>query len=151
MSLERLVKAGAIDQIESSDEEIADHLRKARHDLGVARNVADIDLDWAFAIAYSGILQAALALMYFKGYRPKGEAKHYNTFLFLQAALPKSHEAQIERLQNFRKKRNKAVYQKVHFVSDKEATDMIHFALKFIEEICMLLPTRIVDDSKKNA
>lgn len=111
MNLENFLKERAIEPAKVTDGEIAEHLRVADHDIGVAQSVAGLDLDWAFTIAYNGILQSALAFMYLKGYRPRGEAKHYNTFRFLKAALPGEFQKEITRLQKLRKKRNQAVYQ----------------------------------------
>lgn len=149
MNYDKLVKDNAIEPIHTSKGDIGDHIRKARHDIEVAQNVAGIDLDWAFTIAYSGILQAALGFMNYKGYRPKGEAKHYNTFRFLKIALPDSFADQIDRLQNLRKKRNKAVYQESSIVSESEAHDIINFSGKFLEEISSLLPEDIIKMSKE--
>lgn len=148
MTYEELVKDKAIEPIEANKGEIADHLRKARHDIEIAQNVVAVDSDWAFAIAYNGILQTALAFMYHKGYRPKGEAKHYNTFRFLEASFPKTYTTKINRLQNLRKKRNKAIYQAVGLVSEDEVKDIIAFSVEFSEEISSLLPQDIVKASQ---
>ncbi len=150
MNYEKLVKDKAIEPIEASKGDIADHFRKAGHDIDVAQNVAGIDLDWAFTIAYSGILQVAPGFMNYKGYRPKGEAKHYNTFRFLKAALPNSYANDIGRLQNLRKKRNRAVYQELDSVSENEAYDIIKFSGKFLEEITKLIPEDIIRMSEKS-
>mgnify|MGYP001589459131 CR=1 FL=1 len=150
MNYERLVREGAIERISTSDGEIADHIRKARHDIAVAQNVTNIDLDWAFTIAYNGILQVALGFMYSKGYRPKGEAKHYNTFRFLQEVLPASYSSQIARLQKLRKKRNRAVYQQMDSVSEKEAKDIISFSARFLEEISEIMPEKIIEQSRES-
>lgn len=150
MSYRRLVSERAIEKVSVSNEELADHLRKARHDISLAQKVADLDLDWGYTIAYNGILQAALTFMYYKGFRPKGEAKHYNTFRFLKAALPKSYSEEINRLQKLRQKRNKAVYQRSGIISEKEARDIISFSAKFLEEITSFMPDNIIKMSKKS-
>lgn len=150
MNYEKLVRENAIEPIHASKGDIADHIRKGRHDIQVAQNVSGIDLDWAFTIAYNGILQAALGFMNFKGYRPKGEAKLYNTFRFLKAALPGSFADQIDRLQNLRKKRNRAVYTESSIVSESEALDIIDFSKKFLDEISNLLPDDIIKTSKES-
>lgn len=150
MIYEKLLKEKAIEPIYASEGEIADHLRKARHDIEIAQGVQKIDLDWSFTIAYSGILQAAMAFMYFKGYRPRGEAKHYNTFRFLEASFPKTYTSKINTLQNFRKKRNKTVYQVVGLVSENEAKTIISFSSDFLKEISDLLPNDIIKLSKED-
>lgn len=149
MIYERLLKARMIERCEIASGEIAEHLRVARHDIQLANNVAGLDLDWAFSIAYNGILQSALALMYKEGFRPRGEAKHYNTFEFLSEALPDKYRRDIERVQKLRAKRNKAMYRSRGIVSEKEAKQIIAFANTFHGEIIALMPddiTKLVDE-----
>jgi len=140
MAYEDLIKRRIIEPCTVSKGELTEHLRVAKHDASVAQDIATIDLDWAFTVAYNGILQTALSYMYFQGYRPRGEGKHLNTFRFLRAALPESYEREINRLQKLRRKRNMAVYQKRGTVTEKEAMDIIKFAEKFFKEILDLLP-----------
>ena len=140
MAYEDLIKRRIIEPCTVSKGELAEHLRVAKHDASVAQDITSIDLDWAFTVAYNGILQTALSYMYFQGYRPRGEGKHLNTFRFLKVALPESYENEINRLQKLRRKRNMAVYQKRGTVTEREAMDIIKFAEKFFEEILNLMP-----------
>lgn len=140
MPYEDLLKQRVIEPARVSKGEITEHLRVAKHDVSVAQNIASIDLDWAFTVAYNGILQTALAYMYSSGFRPRGEGKHLNTFRFLKAALPESYSKEIARLQKLRQKRNMAVYQTRGIVTEKEAKDIIKFADRFFEEIINLMP-----------
>ncbi len=151
MTFDELLKRRAIERCRVSPDEIGEHLRVAKHDFGLARSVAAQDLDWAFSIAYNGILQTSLAFMYHQGYRPKGEAKHYNTFRFLAAALPGEWEHDISRLQKLRAKRNLAMYQTRGVVSESEAQDILDFSERFFAEIVRLLPREIVRDSEEES
>lgn len=148
MTYERLVKSRVIEQYKVSVEEIAEHLRVARRDIHVAQDVGD--LDWAFNIAYNGILQTALAYMYHEGYRPRGEGKHYNTFRFLEEALPQDFKKEVKLLQKLRKKRNQAVYDAVGIVSETEAKNIISFSVRFLNEILDLLPEQVVELSSES-
>lgn len=143
MSYERLLRAKMIEPVQFTDEEVADHLRAARKDIDVAKAVLNTDLDWAFNIAYNGILQTALAFMNHKGYRPKGEAKHYNTFEFMKESLEDEWRTKINRIQKLRQKRNIAVYEQRGIVSEKEALDTIELAYHFHEEIQAIMPSGI--------
>jgi len=144
MSYEKLLKKQMIEPVRVSNKELAKHLSSARHDIKVARNVQTIDLDWAFNIAYNGILQAALTLMYHKGHRPKGEAKHYAMLEFLKETLSSEWAPKVNRMQKLRQKRNLAVYEHRGIVSEKEANDIIEFADRFYREIEATLPKEIV-------
>lgn len=94
-------------------------------------------------------LQLTLAWMYHLGYRPRGEAKHVNTFRFLEEALPKEKQPMIKRLQKMRKKRNAAIYRQRGLVSEKEAHDVIDFAERYYKEIEGVLPDNIKRLSRK--
>ena len=142
MSYEELLRKRAIEPAEVSEKEILEHLRLARHDISISRDIASIDLDWAFNIAYNGILQTSLAFMYSEGYRPRGEGKHVNTFRFLQNALPDSSMKEVDYLQKLRRKRNRAVYDRRGIISEKEMKGIIDFAEDFFDDIMDFMPDR---------
>lgn len=148
MTFDDMVKRRMIEKTSVSDEEIADHLRIGQHDISVARFLSTQDLDWSFNIAYNGILQTATAYMRYLGYRPRGEAKHYHTFVFMAEALPSEFAHDIERVQKMRAKRNIAVYDTRGVISEKEARGILDFAERFQAEITALLPEHIVELSK---
>ena len=150
MSYESLIKRRIIEPCEVVDEEIAGHLRAAGQDRQTAEYMAGMDLDWAFNIAYNSILQAALAYMYWQGYRPRGEGKHYNTFEFLKTALPKEFQKDINLCQKLRKKRNRSVYGERGLISETEAKNIVSFSKRFLNEIGELLPGNIVEMSEKS-
>lgn len=144
MSYEELLRKRIIEPVDVSCEETADLLRVARRDIKTAKNLIAMDLDWAFAIAYNAILQLTIAWMNSLGYRPRGEAKHMNTFVFLEETLPEEHQPMIKRLQRMRRKRNATVYRQRGLVSEKEALDVIEFAMQYYRDMERLLPEQIV-------
>lgn len=149
MSYEELLKSRIIEPVSISPEEIADLIKVAKRDIDTANKVLNVDLDWAFAIAYNSILQLTLAWMNSLGYRPRGEAKHVNTFRFLEETLPKERQPTIKRLQRMRRKRNATIYRQKGLVSVKEAHDVIDFANQYFKEIEAILPKEIVKLSKQ--
>lgn len=149
MTYEDLVKARIIEPYEVGNEEIAAKIRDARHDIDVAQNMAGMDLDWAFSIAYNGIREVATAYAYHLGYRPKGNAKHYNTFKFLEEALPDSFQKEVSLMQRLRKKRNQVVYDSRGIISETEAKEIIAFSKKFLDEILDILPKDITRLTRK--
>lgn len=150
MTYERLLKTRIIETCDVSDSEIAGNLRAARKDIATAEHVKSTDIDWAFNIAYNGILQTAIAYMYHEGYRPRGEGKHYNTFEFLKEALPKKMHKEIAMCQKLRKKRNRSVYGQRGTISETEADNIISFSRRFHEEISDLLPEKIIKMSEES-
>jgi hypothetical protein len=144
MTFDDLAKRRMIEKTIVSDDEIAEHLRVGYHDISLARTLSTQDLDWSFNIAYNGILQVSTAYMNHLGYRARGKAKHYNTFVFLSIALPSEYAHDIDRIQKMRAKRNLATYETRGIVSEREAKDIVTFAERFFTAISDLLPPHIV-------
>ena len=139
MSFEELLRKRAVERVTITPREIAGLLEVAKRDTRTAQALTMTDLDWAFAIAYNAILQLSIAYMNSLGYRPRGEGKHYNTFRFMEEALPED-AVMIRRLQKLRKKRNTTVYEQPGLVTEKEAHDVIEFASRYYETILAKLP-----------
>ncbi|MCZ7662699.1 MAG: hypothetical protein M5U22_07075 [Thermoleophilia bacterium] len=142
MSFDDLLRARVIERVEVTPEEIAGLFAVARRDIRTAQHLVSADLDWAFAIAYNSILQLSIAYMNYLGFRPRGEGKHFNTFRFLEKALPEE-QTMVRRLQKLRKKRNVTIYEHAGSVSEKEARDVIEFAVRYYKHIESKLPDEI--------
>ena len=76
MTYQPLERAGLIEPYRVPQAEIRDLLEVARRDVKTARELTNIDLDWALIVACNAALQAGLAFMYAKGYRPRGADRH---------------------------------------------------------------------------
>lgn len=135
MTYEYLEKGGLIERKPFSQEEINNLIEITKRDVTTAMNVARFDLDWALVIAYNSICQILLAVMYKKGFRPKGEAKHKVCIEFCRIALGRDYRIELERIDKMRKKRNRAIYGHAHIVSEIEAKESIKFAKEFVERL----------------
>jgi len=62
-------------------------LQVAARDLATAEKILPDDLDWTFNIVYNAMLQAARALMLYKGFRPRGPEQHRTVVPFCELAL----------------------------------------------------------------
>jgi len=98
MSFDDLLKKKLIEKYPVPPNEIEAILESARADLKTAEGLLNTDICWAFNIAYNPILEAGIALMYAKGFRPIGEAKHVSVILFLRKVLGKQYEDSLNRL-----------------------------------------------------
>jgi len=63
---------GLIEPVQYGPGQIAANLSRAARDLTTATATMPIDAEWAYAIAYHSMLRAGRALMFSKGWRPKG-------------------------------------------------------------------------------
>jgi len=139
MSYQSLERVGLIEPYRVPQAEIRDLLEGARRDVKSARELANIDLDWALIVAYNAALQAGLALMYAKGYRPRGPDRHKTVIRFLRATLDPSFKPKLNRLDRIRKKRHRAVYRMAGAVSEREAKGTIEFAEEFVALLADLI------------
>jgi len=135
MNFNELEKKNLIEKYQVPAEEIEAIIEAAKSDLKTAGNLLNTDVCWAFNIAYNSLLETGIALMYKKGFRPIGEAKHVSVILFLNMALGKDYEARLNRFNQMRRRRNKAVYGILRDITEYEARDSVKFAVGFVEEI----------------
>lgn len=135
MNFEDLLKKKLIERYEVSKEEIKAILEAAHSDLKTAQELLNTDICWAFNIAYNSILETGIVLMYSKGFRPIGEAKHVSVILFLRKALGKEDEDDLDRFNQMRRRRNKAVYGILRDITEYEAKETVKFAAQLVIEI----------------
>jgi hypothetical protein len=142
MSFDDLLEKRVVERVGVTPREIGGLLAVARRDISTAEHLVSHDLDWAFVVAYNSILQLSIAYMAWLGFRPRAEGKHYNTFQFMEEALPDD-RTMIKRLQRFRRKRNVTIYEQPGLVSEKEARDVVEFATRYYKQIEAKLPREI--------
>ncbi len=135
MSYQSLHRAGLIESCSIRQVEIRDQMDIARRDVKTASGLMNLDLDWALIVAYNAALQASLAFMYSRGYRPRGSDRHKTVIRFLRATLDSSFKSQLNRLDRMRKKRHQAVYRIAGAVSAAEAKATIDFADNFVTQV----------------
>ena len=125
------------EKIELDSKLVKDTIDHAKKDLATAKKMDSEESDWCYAIAYNGMLQAARALMYNNGLRPKGEAKHFAVVEYLRKNYSDNLDLKdvINVLDRSRKKRHRIVYEERGLISREEATHLISVAEKFIKFI----------------
>lgn len=139
MKFRDLQKDGLIEPYKVEFSEIKDILDSSMADVKTAKHLLSFDVCWAFNIAYNALLQAGIALMHSKGFRPVGEAKHVAVILFLRKLLGKTYEKKLDRFNMMRKKRHKAVYGILRNITEYEAKESVKFASTFVNEILTLV------------
>jgi len=139
MTYQPLERAGLIEPYQVPLAEIKGLLEVARRDVKTARELTNIDLDWALIVAHNAALQAGLAFMYAQGYRPRGPDRHKTVIRFLRATLDPSFKPKLNRLDRIRKKRHRAVYRLAGAISEREAKGTIEFAEEFVAQLADLI------------
>jgi uncharacterized protein (UPF0332 family) len=133
MSLENLLRIGKLKALAADEREIARLLDSADRSLRDAA-LAELSDDTRFALAYKALMQAALAALRAKGYRPAtSEPGHHQ--LVIQALTLTLNVApeRVRVLDAYRKARNQADYHGSP-VSDAVARECIDDARRLVDE-----------------
>ena len=122
MSLKNWARNGWLTEHKTSSQEISDLLRVADRDLADCQ-AEGLSPDWHLNIAYNAALQLATAALAASGYRSSREAHHYRIIQSLELTI-RIDKGLIQRLDQFRKKRNISDYERAGLVSEQEAGEM---------------------------
>ncbi len=122
MSLKDWARNGWLAEHKTSHQEIADLLRVADRDLADCQ-AKGLSPDWHLNIAYNAALQSATAALAASGYRSAREAHHYRVIQSLAITIGVD-KGLIQRMDQFRKKRNISDYERAGLVSEREAEEM---------------------------
>lgn len=133
MSLQEWFKNGWLSEHHTSPQEIADLLAVVDRDLADCRTPA-LSSDWRLNIAYNAALQSATAALAAAGYRATREAHHFRVIQSLAHTVRAAPEF-VTRFDFFRKKRNIGGYERVGAISDREADEMIEFAIELRKQV----------------
>ena len=96
----------------------------------------------AFKSVYDGVLQISRAILLLNGYRPDDGEQHKTTFMIVEVILGREFKELIERIDRYRIKRNKAIYQPVSFISRSEAEGILEDAKEYWYIVKKYLKTR---------
>ena len=133
MSLENLLRIGKLKAFDAAEREIARLLDAADLALRDAA-VPGLSGDTRFALAYKALMQAALAALQAKGYRPAtSEPGHHQLVIQALTLTLGLVPARIQVLDAYRKARNQADYHGTP-VSDAIASECIEDARRLVGE-----------------
>lgn len=124
--LNRLLQQGKIKKQGTETDYVNGLLDSARQNFLSAKYNLDGEFyETAFKSAYDGLLQISRAILLLNGYRPDNGEQHKTTFIVAEAILGEEFKELIERIDRYRIKRNKAIYQPMSFISQKEAEGIL--------------------------
>ncbi len=137
MSLERLAKDRMIARVSSNTQQVNEVLKVGERDLNAAKdNLREGNYDWALAIAYNSMLQASRALMLSRGYRPIGEYKHVAIVEFIKVEFSNEVSRNLAFAFNkIRRKRHRVVYEQAGITTEREASEVVELAEKFVSQV----------------
>ncbi len=113
---------------------------RASKDLATARANASIDREWAYAIAYQGMLRAARAVIMVEGLRPRGRDQQRTVVELTAAILGPDRRTLINAFDRMRRRWQTILEEPGQPISRYEVEGAIKDAQRFIE--CTLEATR---------
>ena len=130
VSIEDLEREGLIRRLPADPRRVEEALALATRDLAVAGSMLAVDPDWAYAIAYNAMLQAARALLFADGFRPPGKNQHVTVVRFVAARIGSDEATALDRL---RRKRHITVYDTAGTIGETEAQAAVARANAFVD------------------
>jgi uncharacterized protein (UPF0332 family) len=115
--------------------QIAKHIESAFQDLKEARTTFPVSDKAAYLFAYTAMLKIGRALLFLKGYRPKGQGQHETVVKVAGFTLGKDFESLTRQFNLMRQKRNKLIYDIGGVVSHEEAKKAFAAAEKYLEDV----------------
>jgi len=134
MSLRDLQDERRLRRHRSSPQEIANLISRAQRDLQDAR-VPALSLDGRFVAAYHAALSLATTVLAAAGYRAGGEAHHATVFEALPLVMGEDTRATAAYYDACRRKRNRALYDRVGQISSDEVEELIDSVREFMSRV----------------
>jgi hypothetical protein len=133
MAYEDLREKGLVEDVKPNFQAVAVLIARAMKDLTTARANASIDREWAYAIAYQGMLRAAWAMITAEGLRPRGRDQSRTVVLLAGAILGEAARSLVNAFDRMRRRSQAILEDPGHPISRYEAEGAIKDAQKFIE------------------
>ena len=140
MNLSDLLSRDLVEKFRSGKEQVQTEIDNAVKKLNSAKKMLSID-EWGYAhfAAYNAMLHAGRALMFSKGYRPKGSDHHVAVVSFSHIYERRYSTEILESFDQGRKRRHEFQYDDADAISESQAKNLIENGSKFIDETRKIL------------
>ncbi len=133
MTYDELREKGLVEDVKPNMAAVNQLLNRALKDLATARANGSIDREWAYAIAYQGMLRAAKGMITAEGLRPRGRDQQRTVVMLSGAILGDDARAMVNAFDRMRR-RFQAIFEDAgQPVSRYESEGAIKDAQRFIE------------------
>jgi uncharacterized protein (UPF0332 family) len=133
MAYEDLREKGLVEDIKPNFQVVGALIARAMKDITTARANASIDREWAYAIAYQGMLRAARAMITAEGLRPRGRDQSRTVVLLAGTILGGEIRSLVNAFDRMRRRSQTILEEPGHPISRYEAEGAIKDAQKFVE------------------
>ncbi len=142
MAYEDLREKGLVEDIKPNFPVVSALIARALKDLVAARANASIDREWAYTIAYQGMLRAAKAMITSEGLRPRGRDQARTVVLLAGAILGDEVRSLVNAFDRMRRRSQTILEEPGQPISRYEVEGAIKDAQKFIERTVEFTRTR---------
>lgn len=139
MSYEKFLRDKLIKKQRPDFKQISHQLQRALKDLKTAEANLEIDLTWAYTIAYHSMIRGSRALMYSKGYLPTAKNSHKTIVEFTKLILGDEYHSLVSRFNRMRRRRHDFIYDSNNHITSQEAKSSLAAAQKLINKIIALI------------
>lgn len=130
--LDKLLKENKIRRQDTDINYLDGLINSARQNFSSAKyNLEGRFYETAFKSAYDGLLQISRVILLLNRYRPDDGEQHKTTFIVAGAILGEEFRELIGRIDRYRIKRNRAIYQPIDFLSKSEAEGIMEAAKEY--------------------
>ena len=133
MAYEELREKGLVEDIKPNFAVVNALVARSLKDLTTARANASIDREWAYAIAYQGMLRAARAMIMAEGLRPRGRDQQRTVVQLAGALLGGDVRPLLNAFDRMRRRSQTILDEPGQPISRYEVEGAIKDAQKFIE------------------
>jgi uncharacterized protein (UPF0332 family) len=133
MAYEDLREKGLVEDVKPNFSAVSALIARAMKDLTTARANASIDREWAYAIAYQGMLRAARAMIAAEGLRPRGRDQQRTVVMLAGAVLGEEVRSLVNTFDRMRRRWQTILEEPGQPISRYEVEGAIKNAHDFIE------------------
>ena len=134
-SLKGLVDQGQLEMFQIEREQVAKHLQSAYSDLKEAHITFAVSDKAGYLFAYTAMLKAGRALLFLKGYRPKGRGQHETVVEAADILLGKNFKSLTDQFDRMRRKRNRLIYDIGDLISHSEVEASFKAAEEYLARV----------------
>ena len=114
---------GQLEVFKIERDQILKHVQSAYQDLKEARVTFKVSDKAAYLFAYTAMLKIGRALLFLKGYRPKGPGQHETVVEVAGSILGSGFKSLTNQFDRMRRKRNKLIYDIGDLISHSDAEE----------------------------
>jgi uncharacterized protein (UPF0332 family) len=135
MDLGELLKKNLVEEFKSEPNQVTKAIENAEKNLKTAEKILGIE-EWgaAHSSAYTAMLNAGRALMFSKGYRPRGPDHHIAVVEFCRIYEKKYSAEVIEAFDRGRRRRHEFQYDDADAISENQGRNMVENARIFVSK-----------------